>query len=78
MYEYDTLNEAINSEESLKKDCNEANYFCNVTRDGNVVSHYISYGCDVNPPNSNDGCNYIEEITKLEDLGFICEEDKEA
>lgn len=84
-YEYETLSEALKEEKRAKKDCENTDYYCNISRNDKIITYYISYECgkvsmsdtSISIINffSQDECDYYNEIELLEKHGFECTED---
>lgn len=74
-YEYKNLSEAIKEEERAKENCENTDYYCNVSRNNNIITYYISYNCGKASISNTDECNYYNEIKSLENNGFKCKED---
>lgn len=72
-YEYETLSEAIEEEQSYSNECKNKDYYCGITRVNKIVTYHISYECGNNSLNDND-CDYLKEIKSLESNKFTCKE----
>lgn len=77
-YEYETLSEAIEEEIRAKKDCQDKDYYCDVSRNQKIITYYISYTCGSSSISDNDNCNYLDELKTFEQSGWECTEEKDT